>query len=196
MKKLMLAAVGLTGLLAGCGSFGGAPDGSGNARVVGISTEYQLAGTGQFVGCDAVTNPTDITRATSTQVVVTFAAAGSISTVDVALKGTSSSQYDESQSFNVSQLGRDASGNYQVVFDFKSASGDFLPASIIVNPTPPAIRSPRSVTATDAAGPSMPTCASTRRPARPSRSPAPTWEAAPGRSTCIAAVPSAARRSP
>lgn len=152
MKKLMLAAVGLTGLLAGCGSFGGAPDGSGNARVVGISTEYQLAGTGQSVGCDAVTNPTDITRATSTQVVVTFAAAGSISTVDVALKGTTSSQYDESQSFNVSQLGRDASGNYQVVFDFKSASGDFLPASIIVNPTPPAIRSPRSVTATDAVG--------------------------------------------
>lgn len=154
MKKLMLAAAGLTGILASCGSYGSAPDGSGNARVVGVSTEYTLQGSSpaQYVGCDAVTNATDPNRATSTQVVVTFAAAGSISSVDVSLKGTTDSAYDETQTFRVSELGKDSSGNYQAIFDFKSASGDFLPASIIVNPTPPAIRAPRPVTATAAVG--------------------------------------------
>lgn len=154
MKKLMLAAVGLTGTLASCGSFGGAPDGSANGRVVGITTEYTLQGSSpaKYVGCDNVSNPTDPARATSTQVVVKFATAGSVTKVDVTLKGTTSSTYNETKTFTVSQLSKDSSGNYQAVFDFQSASGDFLPASIIVNPTPPAIREPRAVTASNLAG--------------------------------------------
>lgn len=154
MKKLMLAAAGLTGILASCGSYGSAPDGSGNARVVGISTEYTLQGSSpvQYVGCDNISNPTDPARATSTQVVVKFATGGSVTQVDVTLKGTRESTYDESKQFTVNDLSKDSDGNYQAVFDFQSGTGDFLPASIIVNPTPPAIRTPRDVTASNLAG--------------------------------------------
>lgn len=122
--------------------------------MVGITTEYTLKGSSpvQYVGCDNISNPTDPTRATSTQVVVKFATAGSVTKVDVTLKGTTSSTYNENKTFTVSQLSKDSSGNYQAVFDFQSASGDFLPASIIVNPTPPAIRTPRDVTASNLAG--------------------------------------------
>ncbi|MDR6216591.1 hypothetical protein [Deinococcus soli (ex Cha et al. 2016)] len=153
MKKLMLAAAGLTGILASCGSYGSAPDGSGNARVVDITTEYTLQGSSpaQYVGCDAVSNPTDPSRATSTQVVVKFATGGSVTQVDVTLKGTTNSDYDETQTFTVGDLSKDSSGNYQAVFDFKSATNDFLPASIIVEPNDP-VRTPRAVTASNLAG--------------------------------------------
>ncbi|UBV41541.1 hypothetical protein LAJ19_07650 [Deinococcus taeanensis] len=148
MKQMLLVATGALGLLTSCGSFGAAPDGSANARVSGVSTEYTLSGTSpaQYVGCDVITNPTDTTRATSTQVVVTFAAAGSISKVDVTLRGTTSSQYDETQTIQGSGLVRDANGDYKAVFDFRSATGDYLPASIVVSPTPPAIRTVKPVT--------------------------------------------------
>ncbi|MXV20161.1 hypothetical protein [Deinococcus xianganensis] len=153
MKNLMLGAVGLTGILASCGSYGSAPDGSGNARVVGISTEYTLQGSSpaQYVGCDNISNPTDPARATSTQVVVKFATGGSVTQVDVTLKGTRDSNYDETQQFTVNDLSKDSDGNYQAVFDFKSATNDFLPASIIVEPKDP-VRTPRDVTASNLAG--------------------------------------------
>ena len=146
MKRILAAAVGLSGILAACGSAGVAPDGT-VARVVGISTEFKVQGSApvRYVGCDNNTT-TDPARKTSTQVVVTFAVGGTISKVDVALVGTQSSQYNESQTLTADALAKNADGNYQAIFDFKSATGDFLPASIIVTPKPPTVRTPQDVT--------------------------------------------------
>lgn len=142
----MLAAGGLTGLLAGCGSFGGAPDGT-NAVMRSVTTEYKVAGSNptKYVGCDRITNPTD-GRATNTQVVVTFSAAGNLSTVDVSLVGVRTGQ-TKTQTIAASDLRKNSAGDYQAIFDFQSATNDLLPASIIVNPT---LRSPRDVTVNDA----------------------------------------------
>jgi hypothetical protein len=136
MKKMMMAAAGvaLTGLLAGCGSSGSAPDGSGSARIVDLKTEYatSLTPTVQYVGCDSVTNPSDTARKYSTQVVVEFAAVGNIQSVDVKLKGTNTNTYDSAFSKNVpaEQLKTLPNGNYRVIFDANSATGAFLPSSV------------------------------------------------------------------
>ncbi|GGR65508.1 hypothetical protein GCM10008959_29740 [Deinococcus seoulensis] len=132
MKKLMFAAVGLTGILAACGSAGVAPDGSGSARVIGVTTEYAIDGQTAFVGCDEITNPTTATRARSTQVIVKFATAGEITDVTVKVRGLNSSQYDQTQS--IGKPTKDADGNYKAIFDFNSATGQLLPNSIVVSP--------------------------------------------------------------
>lgn len=152
MKKLMLAAVGLTGILASCGSFGTAPDGSGSARVVGISTEYTQAGVSptKYVGCDQVFDGAVLTS-NKTQVVVRFAAAGTITKVDVMLKGTTNNDFDVSQTITANSFSKDANGDYVVVFDFDAANGNYLPAGIIVNPNDP-IRTPQQVGTSDPQG--------------------------------------------
>ncbi|GGM06033.1 hypothetical protein [Deinococcus aerophilus] len=134
MKKLMFAAIGMTGILASCGSSGSAPDGSGSARIVDLRTEYatSLTPTAQYAGCDVITNPSDPSRKYSTQVVVEFAAAGSINSVDVRLKGTNTNTYDNNFNKNVpaSSLKKLANGNYRVTFDANSATGAFLPNNL------------------------------------------------------------------
>ncbi|WP_144012104.1 hypothetical protein [Deinococcus sp. LM3] len=143
MKKLMLAAVGLTGILASCGSFGVAPDGT-NAVMGKVTTEYKVAGADpvRFVGCDRITNPTD-GRATDTQVVVNFTAAGNLSKVDVAIVGASGTK--KTQTIQAANLKKNSNNDYQAIFEFKSASNDLIPASIIVSPNPQ-FREPRNVT--------------------------------------------------
>ncbi|WP_189071469.1 hypothetical protein [Deinococcus sedimenti] len=146
MKKLMLAAVGLTGFLASCGSSGVAPDGSGSARVVEVRTEYTVQGSSpaRYVGCDLVKNATS--ESSVTQVVVKFAAAGSIQNVQVTLRGVTSAANNDAVTIPSSQLTKDQDGNYSAVFDFDSSSGKVLPASIVVTPTQPAIRPVKTVT--------------------------------------------------
>lgn len=142
MKRLALIALGSMTTLAACGSFGAAPDGSGSGRIVSVKTEYatQLATAtqpGQYVGCDRITNPSDVTRATKTQVVVDFAAAGDIDSVRVELRGDRTNEYDRFFVTDVpaGQLKKRSDGTYAVIFDANSATGQFLPNSIVVNPT-------------------------------------------------------------
>lgn len=141
MKKLMLAAAGLTGILASCGSYGSAPDGT-NAVMRSVTTEYRVAGTNPplYVGCDRITNPTD-DRATNTQVVVNFTAVGNVAKVDVSLVGMSGAR--ASQTIQARDLVSAGKNEYRALFEFKSATNDLIPASIIVNPT---LRTPRDVT--------------------------------------------------
>lgn len=132
MKRILAAAVGLSGILAACGSAGVAPDGSGSGRVIGVSTEYATDGQMAFVGCDEITNPSTASRARSTQVIVKFATAGEITDVTVTVKGLNTNQYDQTQSLG--QPTKDADGNYKAIFDFNSATGQLLPNSIVVSP--------------------------------------------------------------
>ncbi|MFT2718618.1 hypothetical protein ACMT4L_01325 [Deinococcus sp. A31D244] len=143
MKKLMLAAVGLTGILASCGSFGVAPDGT-NAVMGKVTTEYKVAGTDpvRFVGCDRITNPTD-GRATATQVVVNFTAVGNLSKVDVSIVGASGAK--KTQTIQAVDLKKKSDNDYQAIFEFQSATNDLIPASIIVTPKPQ-VREPRNIT--------------------------------------------------
>lgn len=145
MKKMMLAAVGLTGLLASCGTSGVAPDGSGSARVVDVKTEYAVQGSSpaRYVGCDMVNSGTNMS--TTTQVVVRFAAAGSVQSVQVTLRGETNTSASDSVTINAANLTKDSEGYYVAVFDFDSAQGNVLPASIIVTPTQPTIRPVKAV---------------------------------------------------
>ncbi|WP_245576197.1 hypothetical protein [Deinococcus murrayi] len=128
MKKMLLGVVGLSAVLASCG-VGGAPDGSGSGRVSEVRTEYRLA-SGQFVACDNVNNMT-----ATTQVSVYFSVAGNVQTVDVGLRGNTTSQYDNNYRTTVTgqQLAAIGNGSYRLTFTANPASG-FLPQSITVNP--------------------------------------------------------------
>ncbi|WP_246580378.1 hypothetical protein [Deinococcus aestuarii] len=131
MKKMLLGAVGLSALLASCGS-GTAPDGSGSGRVTAVQTEYRLnSETGPFVACDNVNNVV-----ASTQVSVYFNVSGNVQTVDVGLRGNSTSQYDGNYNAQATgqQLAAVGNGSYRLTFDANPATGGFLPQSIIVSP--------------------------------------------------------------
>ncbi|MFN4252391.1 hypothetical protein [Deinococcus sp.] len=134
MKRILAAAVGLSGILAACGSAGIAPDGSGSGRVIGVSTEYATDGQMAFVGCDEITNPSTVSRARSTQVIVKFATGGTITSVKVAVKGDKTNVYNQEVTLQASDLKKDSNGDYKAIFDFNSATGKFLPNSIVVSP--------------------------------------------------------------
>lgn len=134
MKRILAAAVGLSGILAACGSAGVAPDGSGSGRVIGVSTEYATDGQMAFVGCDEITNPSTVSRARSTQVIVKFATGGTITSVKVAVKGDKTNVYNQEVTLQASDLKKDSNGDYKAIFDFNSATGKFLPNSIVVSP--------------------------------------------------------------
>ncbi|CAM3636539.1 Lipoprotein [Deinococcus saxicola] len=138
MKKIMMAAVGvgLAGILASCGTSGVAPDGSGSGRVVDLTTEYATSlssntATTQYAACDNVTNSTDVTRSKSTQVVVEFVAAGSITSVDIRLIGINSGDNGKFyKNISINDLKKLSNGNYRVIFDANSATGGLLPNSL------------------------------------------------------------------
>lgn len=137
MKKILMAAmgVGLTGILASCGS-GSAPDGSANGSIDSVRTEYRLGSTaGAFVACDNVAGNT-VGRDRSTQVAVNFTLQGNIQDITIGLKGQTSDRYDNNYRTTVTgqQLASIGNGKYRVTFDANSANGAFLPQSIVVNP--------------------------------------------------------------
>ncbi|MBZ9712115.1 hypothetical protein [Deinococcus multiflagellatus] len=157
MKRLALIALGSMTTLAACGSAGIAPDGSGSGVIRAVKTEYatSLGTAGQparHVGCDQITNPTTNTTSTATQVVVEFEAAGEIQSIRVELKGGTDSQYDSFfvQDIPAGQLKTRPDGSYLAIFNANSATGRFLPSSIVVEPKPEE-RNTKLVTTTGAA---------------------------------------------
>ncbi|WP_135229417.1 hypothetical protein [Deinococcus fonticola] len=126
MKKLLLAAIGATGLLASCGN---ASVGDASVELTGIKTEYRTVG-GTYVACDETS-----AGSSKTQVGVYFTAQGTISSVDIALKGKTTSQYDSNYMTNVTgaKLASIGGNDFKVVFDADSTVG-LLPQAIIVNP--------------------------------------------------------------
>ncbi|GAA5514987.1 hypothetical protein Dcar01_03751 [Deinococcus carri] len=129
MKKMLLGAVGLSAVLASCGT-GVAPDGSGNGNVTQVRTEYRTQ-SGQFVACDNVNNVV-----ATTQVSVYFNVSGNVQTVDVGLRGNTTSQYDANYNARATgqQLAGVGTGSYRLTFNANPLNG-FLPQSIIVTPT-------------------------------------------------------------
>lgn len=132
MKKMLLGAVGLSALLASCGS-GVAPDLSGSGRVTAVRTEYRLGSeTGPFIACDNYNGAT-----ATTQVSVYFDVSGNVKTVDLALRGNTTSDYDENYKarFTGEQLEAVGNGSYRATFNANPITGGLLPQSIVVNPT-------------------------------------------------------------
>lgn len=140
MKKLALAALGLSGVLAACDSAGTAPDGSASGRIVDLKTEYAttLTPVPQYIGCDNVTNPSTPSRAGATQVKVEFSAAGSIQSVDISLVSNTTAQADPNFVTTVQgkDLQKNSDGNYVVYFNANSdpVAKKLLPTSIVVSP--------------------------------------------------------------
>lgn len=126
---MLLGAVGLSAVLASCGT-GIAPDGSGSGSVTQVRTEYRTA-SGQFVACDNVNNVV-----ATTQVSVYFNVSGNVQTVDVGLRGNTTSQYDANYNATATgqQLAAIGNGSYRLTFNANPATGGFLPQSIIVTP--------------------------------------------------------------
>ncbi|PNY82718.1 hypothetical protein CVO96_16375 [Deinococcus koreensis] len=149
MKNLMIGMIGLSGILAACGSSGVAPDGSASARIVDLTTEY-TTGAGQYVGCDNVSNAS-AGRSASTQVKIEFAAAGTIQSVDLSLYSNTSAQEDPNFKENVpaSKLQKLENGNYVFYFDANSSTGKLLPTSIVVSP---AVQKVKTVTVANKVG--------------------------------------------
>ena len=147
MKRILAAAVGLSGILAACGSAGVAPDGSGSGRIEQMRTEYKLGNT--FVACDNISG--NGTRNTQTNVAVRFVLSGAIDNVDVSLKGATTSQYDTNfkKNFKKSELEAVDANTYRAVFNANSATGPLLPQSIIISPVPVKVK---NVTATNKVG--------------------------------------------
>lgn len=136
MKKMMMAAaaIGLTGLLAGCGS-GSAPDGSGEGNIDKLRTEYRLdTPTGKFIACDNTANNPG--RANLTQVAVDFTLSGFVQDLTISLKGGNSTRYDNN--FTTTVKGSElpgTGGKYRITFNADSSAADtLLPQGIIVNP--------------------------------------------------------------
>ncbi len=128
---MLLGAVGLSALLASCGS-GVAPDLSGSGRVTAVRTEYRLGNeSGPFIACDNYNGAT-----ATTQVSVYFDVAGNVQTVDLALRGNTTSEYDENYTarFTGEQLEAVGNGSYRATFNANPITGGLLPQSIVVNP--------------------------------------------------------------
>ncbi len=126
---MLLGAVGLSAVLASCGT-GVAPDLSGSGSVTAVRTEYRLEN-GQFVACDNYNNVT-----ATTQVSVYFNVSGNVQTVDIALRGNTTSQYDENYKarFTGEQLASIGNGSYRATFNANPVTGGLLPQAIVVNP--------------------------------------------------------------
>lgn len=132
MKKVLLAAVGLSGVLASCGSVA-VGDGA-IAQVTGIRTEYRLSN-GQFVGCDNVLN-NGVQGIARTQVAVYFNVTGTVQSVSVGLRGNTDNRYDGNYNatFSGSEFDSIGGNSYKVSFDASPDNGGFLPQAIVVNP--------------------------------------------------------------
>jgi len=128
--KMLLPALGLPLLLAACGS---ASTGSGTIKFDNLKTEYRDAA-GNYVACDNVSGGTG--NPEQTAVGVYYTVSGTISSVDIGLRGNNSSAYDSNYNKNVSgaDLQKIGSGNsYKTVFFADSTTG-LLPQAIIIKP--------------------------------------------------------------
>lgn len=133
-------------VLASCGS-GVAPDGSGSVRVYDLKTEYRDIQTNSFVACDNVTqNKVPVSQ--TTNVAVSFALSGTLTSVDVGLRGVTTTQFDGNYNVNIpaSQLSDLGGNSFKTVFTASATTGQYLPQSlrpqgIVVNPARVTIKS-------------------------------------------------------
>ncbi len=133
MKKIfLLAAVSATGLLASCG--GGTNTGDASASISQLKTEYRDSN-GRYVACDTLFDR-GVSISNKTQVGVYFTAQGTVQSVDIGLRGNSSTGYDGNYNTTASgtQLANIGGNNFKVIFDADAAQY-LLPQSITVNPT-------------------------------------------------------------
>jgi hypothetical protein len=141
MNSALKAGAGLLGLsmiLASCGS-GIAPDGSGSLRVYDLKTEFKTQD-GTYVACDNVAQLNG-SITSQTNVAVSFAVSGTLTSVDVGLRGVTTSQYDGNYKINIpaKDLASLGGNDFKTVFKADSVNGQYLPQSIraqgiIVNP--------------------------------------------------------------
>ncbi|MCD0169278.1 hypothetical protein IHN59_06505 [Deinococcus sp. 23YEL01] len=112
-----------------------------------MRTEYKLGN--NFIACNSISG--NGIRNTQTQVGVRFVLAGNINTVDVQLKGVNTSQYDNNfkETFKNEDLEKVDTNTYRALFNADSATGRFLPQSIIVKPAPVKVK---TVTASNFVG--------------------------------------------
>lgn len=134
MKKNLVGLGGLAVVLASCGSSGIAPDASASLRITQIKTEYRTS-SGQYVACDNVSNGSTLSQRTA--VAAYFAIAGNVQSVNIGLRGNTTSEHDNNYNTTASgeQLQQIGGGDFKVTFLADSSVG-MLPSSIVVTPAP------------------------------------------------------------
>lgn len=140
MKKV-LALVGLSAVLASCGTIGVTPNAFVN--ITGLRTEYRAnTAAGGFVACDNVAGQNVINNTQITQVAAYFTTDGDVQQVRVQLRGDTTTENDDNYRATFTRQQLDAvnsnDGRFKAVFDADSTVG-FLPTSvrpqaIVVNP--------------------------------------------------------------
>ncbi len=128
----LLPLLALPALLAACGT---ATTGEGTIKFNDLKTEFKDAA-GNYVACDNVTKQ-DGSTSKITTVGVYYTATGTISSVNIALKGSTSSAFDSNytatvQGNNLKSIG---GNDFKTVFT-ADASSALLPQAIVVNPNP------------------------------------------------------------
>ena len=118
----------LAGLLSACGSLAGTGDGSASLYVSDVRTEYRDAA-GNYVACDTVADGQ--TTFVRTTVATYFTLAGSISSVNINLRGNTDGRYDSnfSTTFYPGDLTNAGASSYKATFVADAQSG-FLPQSV------------------------------------------------------------------
>ncbi|WP_293911371.1 hypothetical protein [Deinococcus sp.] len=135
--KLFAAALALPLLLAACGS---ASTSSGSVVFNSLQTEYKDQ-TGNFVACDNTTlQGGGTTKITS--VSVKYSASGTVNSLDIGLRGSTTSDKDANYNVNVpgTSLTDLGGGNFKTVFTADSSvnllPNSLQPLKITVNPNP------------------------------------------------------------
>ncbi|AWN23188.1 hypothetical protein DKM44_08080 [Deinococcus irradiatisoli] len=128
----LLPLLALPALLAACGT---ASTGEGTVKFNDLKTEYKDAA-GNYVACDNVTKQ-DSSTTKITTVAVYYTATGTISSVNIGLKGSTTSTYDNNYTATVqgSNLQSIGGNDFKTVFT-ADASSALLPQAIVVNPNP------------------------------------------------------------
>lgn len=148
MNRSWLIALPAAALLASCGSF--SRDGRLFLSAPELATEYRLAGTQTYVGCDAVNG-----TSARTTVRATFRSTGFLREVDVRLRGLSTNRYDDAFRATFSrargEFTQAESNVVTVKFRADPAAGVLLPnrvglrpLGIVVNPVPARIKEVRA----------------------------------------------------
>lgn len=95
-----------------------------------LATDYRIAGTNTYVGCDELGG-----RDAVTHVRATFHASGYLKTIDIGLEGLSDHTYDRffKATFQRSraEFTQDSSNNIRVIFEADASLGQFLPTSTV-----------------------------------------------------------------
>ncbi|WP_425147480.1 hypothetical protein [Deinococcus sp.] len=125
--KAVLGFSALTAVLTSC--IGGTPDGSAGLAVTNLKTDYKDQ-SGRYVACDNALYSG--TSSTQTTVATYLTVAGAISSVNVNLRGNTTSQYDANYTatFFPGDLSSTGASSYKATFYADAGTGGFLPQSL------------------------------------------------------------------